>query len=47
MVEVGSSYCILAKITFAEGATGIPRRRWMDDIKTDILGLDREGVEWV
>jgi hypothetical protein len=42
-----NSYSILFGEPEGERTFGRPRRRWEDDIRTDILEIGWKGVDWI
>jgi hypothetical protein len=47
MGEKGNAYRLLVGKPEGKGQLGRPRRRWMDNIKIDLLEIGWGGVDWI
>jgi hypothetical protein len=47
MKEKRNTYRLLVRKPEGKGPLGKPRRRWMDNIKMDLLEIGWGGVDWI
>jgi hypothetical protein len=45
--EKKNAYRLLVGKPEGKRPLGIPRRRWVDNIKTDLLEIGWDGVDWI
>jgi hypothetical protein len=47
MGETRNAYRILVGKPEGKKPLGRPRRRWVDNIKIDLRGIGRDGMDWI
>jgi hypothetical protein len=47
MGEKRNSYRILVRMPEGKRPLGIPRRRWVDNIKMDLREIGWDGIDWI